>query len=105
MRMRLGRLAILLLLIARPLTAANPVRASSPPACDHEWGPSGLEIRFRKLDPAVLAGMVERKTTREQWSSRCAVRAYFGIGEIPRDLPPLLGSYTVSGDVLAFRPR
>ena len=29
----------------------------------------------------------------------------FGKGEVPRDLPALIGSYEVRGDVLAFEPR
>src|SRR5262249_20989692 len=40
-----------------------------------------------------------------EWVSLCAVRAFFGAGKVPRDYPPLLGSYEVRGTVLAFRPK
>ena len=79
--------------------------AHDRPAYDYDWGPAGLEVRFRRLDPTVLDRLIDRKTSREQWTSLCAVQAYFGKGRSRGDLPALIGSYEVRGDVLAFRPR
>jgi len=109
MKMRSLRTAILLLLPFWSSGGAGAQPAHAPalegPAYDYDWGPAGFEIRFRKLDPAVLVRLVEKKPSRDEWVSLCAVRAYFGKGEIPGDLPALIGSYEVRGDTLAFRPR
>ncbi|CEF48439.1 unnamed protein product [uncultured bacterium] len=110
MNTRCGTVAILLLPIALTLSVGPSVHgADGPPhdrpAYDYAWGPDGLEISFRGLDPAVLDRLAEREMSREQWASLCAVQAYFGEGEVPRDLPALIGSYEVRGDVLAFRPK
>lgn len=110
MRRPLGKVAVLLLSVSLAYPGgASALAAAVPPATrlavDHDWGPAGLEVRFRGLDPAVLARMADRKATREEWTSLCAVRAYFGLGEVPRDLPALIGSYEVRDDVLVFRPK
>jgi hypothetical protein len=104
------RITVLLPLLMLAVVPGAPLQSSEEPprvspAFSCKWGPAGLEVRFRDLDPAVLARLAGRKPSREEWVSLCAVKAFFGAGNIPRDLPPLLGSYEARGNVVAFRPK
>ena len=70
MKTRRGTVAILLLPVALKLAVGTSVQGEvgSPrdrPAYDYDWGPAGLEIRFRRLDPTLLERLVERRQNGE----------------------------------------
>jgi hypothetical protein len=102
-----------------PGQAAAPPASSQISATTDESLPIGMRLVWTKpasdptkstvevvgADPAALQALARAEITPEGWTSCFTVRVVQSAEPPPRDLPPLLGSYRVTGATIRFQPR
>ncbi len=71
----------------------------------HKADGTDANVEVIGIDRKALAALAKSGMTRERWTSCLAVRV---VADHPRkatDMPPLLGTYQIEGDVIRFVPR
>ncbi len=92
-------------LIAAALVAAAPSLGAAPPAPSLQFesspaAPGFGTVAVAGLDPAALARLAASTPTVAEWQEVLAVRVAAG-----EEVPPVLGRYQVTDDVVRFVPR
>lgn len=88
-------------LVALFLTACAGTDSKGPPQV--RFTDDGGAIEVTRLPPETLAALQRKSLSPEDWRRVCPV--FTGDAEASEDLPPVLGSYSVTDDAVRFTPR
>ncbi len=98
---------------ASPLADEPPPHAAAPPTSDApslQWisrktDGTDAAVEIRGINRNARSALSQTGMTHEHWTSFLTVRVIVDPPVRTADLPPLLGSYRVDGEVIRFVPR